>query len=298
MTYSAHSVVINGTALGAIISQSIDPGIEVQSDVAAGFTKPQFGEIVAANGMASLSSYDIASLLSAIGSEGSCLTSGFDINFASWDPCGALALAGHLKRTIADGFIYPDSLTLQHGSRGNLSARVAAFKSGADDPIIPGSATLPTGLTDEIGYHLGPVTIAGVTFTRNTSVSINFGIEVEPETDDGETYPKSLRVKKIQPIIEVTTKDLSQFATGALKYEGVRATHANSSIISRLRAIGTGSYQTGAKQLKLTFDGVASIGVNEGSGNDVATMVARVTSLDDRTNAMIVFDAEHDLNPA
>ncbi|EMI47382.1 hypothetical protein [Rhodopirellula sp. SWK7] len=299
MTYSAHSAVINGTAIGAIISQSIDPGIQVQSDVAAGFVKPQYGEIVSANGIASLSSYDIAGLLAIVGVEGVCIgEDGFVLNFASWDACGAIASSGHIARSIAKGFVFPDTLTLQHGSRGNLSVRVAAFREGSNDPITTGVATLPTGATDELGYHLGPVTIAGLTFTRNTTVTINFGIEVEPEIDSGDTYPLSLRIKKIQPVIDVTTKDLTQFGDAAIPIGGVRATHANSSVVARKRVIGTGTYATGGSHLEMTFDGVAQIGTTEGSGNDAATMAARITTLDDKTNAMIVFDAEHDLNPA
>ncbi|MCM2373913.1 hypothetical protein [Aporhodopirellula aestuarii] len=298
MTFSAHSAAINGTNIGAIISQSIDPGIEVQSDVAAGFVKPQYGEIVSANGIGSLSTYDIAGLLAIVGAEGVCLDeNGFVLNFASWTACGAVATSGHIARSIAKGFVFPDSITLQHGSRGNMSARVAAYREGANDPITTGAATLPTGLTDELGYHLGPITVAGITFTRNTTVSINFGIEVEPEIDDGDTYPLSLRVKKVQPIIDITTKDLSQFGSSGIPIGGIRATHSNTSLVARKRVIGTGTYATGTSHLEMTFDGVAQVGVTEGSGNDSATMGVRITTLDDKTNAMIVFDPAFDLNP-
>ena len=299
-----YGVVINSTTIGGITDQSIDTGAEVNSEVTAGGTSPQFGELAAIATGGQFQGHDVAAMLTAIGSRGLCLEGDDAPGFALWtltkNDCGTLASGSvHRKLIIPNGLVVPRTLTIQQGQRASLTCEVFGIFDGTNDPIIVStSLAAPTGLTDVIGFHLGETKVGNVAITNIQQISLDFGIEVQPEYDDGESFPKSLHIGKVQPVMSITTHDVSKFGSSGVPLQGLAGTHANTYTIARKRAIGTSSFVAAAEHAKLTMAGVVTVKqAANASSNGVHGMTIMVTSLDDGTNDMVDIDLAHDLTP-
>ena len=299
-----YGVDIDGTVVGGITEQSIDTGAEVNSEVTAGGTAPQFGELATVATGGQFTGHDVAALLGELGSRGLCITGGADVGFGLWtllkNDCGTIASGSvHRKMIIPNGLIVPRTLTVSQGQRASLSCEVFGIYDGTNDPIIvTASVAAPTGLTDLIGYHLGPTTVGGVELTKITQISMDFGIDVQQEYDDGESFPRSLHIGKVQPTMTITTHDVEKFGTGAGKIplRGLFGTHANTHTVLRKRDIGTAAFVTGANQAKFSMGGmVTARQVASASGNSPHSMEVMITSLDDQTNEMVVMAFDHEI---
>lgn len=294
---------VSATLIGGVTEQSIDTGTEVNAEVTAGATAPQYGEISAAQSAGSFVTADLATTLGKLGTRGACLTGGATPGFALYklqkEPCGDLAAgAVHGKSTIGNGRIVPRTLSASHGSRATLSCEVFSLFDGTNLPLIPTeTVALPTGLDDNFGFHLGAVQVAGITLNRNTQVSIDFGVTITPETDDGELYAKSLHIATVQPVITITTHDVLKFGVGAGKIPltGLNAVHADTSIVLRRRVLGTGAFSTGSDHIEITASGVLAVRETSASGNNPHAMTVVLTTLDDGTNDNLVLDLAHSL---
>jgi hypothetical protein len=303
--YKPYGVNINGTVYGGVTEQNIDSGVEVNSEVTAGASTPQFAEINQIGSAGQFTSHDISSILGAIGAKGLCLEgtdeAGFGIYMLQREDCGTIASGSvHRQTVIPNGLIVPRTLTVQQGQRASLQCEVFGLYDGTNEPIlVETSIAAPTGLTDLVGFHLGPVSVGGVSITQLTQVTIDFGIEVQPEYEDGESYPVSLDISKRQPTISIQTSDVTKFGASGIPLTGKACTHANTSIVLRKRLINTGSFVTGENQAEFTAAGIAHVRKVAGaSNNGTHDMEIMITSVDDTTNEMLDMDFTYDLNPA
>lgn len=304
--FVTYGVNIDGTLFGGVTEQSMTTGAEVNSEVTAGGTSPQFGELATVATGATFTAHSIAALLIKLGAKGFCMDAG-DADpvvpgFGLWkikkEDCGTIATGSvHDLLIIPNGLVVPRTLTVQQGQRASLTCEVFGTFDGTNDPIIEDNGkTAPTGITDLIGFHLGPTTVAGVALEKITQITIDFGIEVTPEYDDGDSFPKSLHVGKIQPTMTITTHDVAKFGAAGIPLTGAIGTHANTHTVLRKRAIGTSAFVTAAEHAKFSMAGVVTAKqVAGGSTNAPHSMEVMVTSLDDATNDMIDMDFAHSL---
>ena len=145
----AYGVDINGTTIGGITEQSITTGAEINSEVTAGGTSPQFGELATVATGGQFGGHDIVALLGALGSKGLCITGGASPGFGLWtlikNDCGTIASGSvHRKVVIPNGLIVPRTLTIQQGQRASLTAEVFGIYDGTNDPIIVTAAVALT----------------------------------------------------------------------------------------------------------------------------------------------------------
>lgn len=296
--YAPYGIVIRADAdlsdniYGGITSQSIDTGAEVNSEVTAGAPNPQFGEIAQSQAGGNFVTHDISAMLQKIGLTGLCMSGGTTPGFAIYtlakDACGSIASGSvHRRLKIPNALVVPQSLSVRQGQRASLTCQVMSFYDGTNNPIqVETSIAAPSGMTDLIGFHLGPVIVGSFAIGQVTSVDINFGNQIVPEYDDGEIWPTSLHIERQQPVITINTHDVVEFGTN-IPLTGLLGTHANTSIVLRKRSIGTGAFVSGANHIKLTAGGVCLVRETQASGNSPHSMTIQITTLDDGTNAMI-----------
>lgn len=205
-----------------------------------------------------------------------------------------VASNAHSSRAMLAGGVFP--LTLSAGSRGEslkLSVEANGLNDGTNSSLaLSNAATLPTiGATDKYEYILAACRIGGVVMDM-TSFNLNFGItQVERMLGVGLLEPMTSGTRRVEPVIEVAGRDLRLFASGSVPLAGVAATHANTEFWFKRRASGSGLVADGtAAHCKVTMSGMVIC--TEGgstSGNNSATTGFRVESIDDGTNAPLVF---------
>ncbi|MCC9603501.1 hypothetical protein LOC67_23375 [Stieleria sp. JC731] len=293
------------TILGGVSNQSAQLGTEHGAEPTAGQRRAAHSEITSISPRASVTTFDIGTMLGLIGSEGACLEGGDAEGFALYqikhDQCGEVASGSvHRKILIPNGRIVPRSLSCSHRQNAELTSEVIATYDGTNDPVIPtASVAAPTGLTDAYRFTLGAVSVAGVTLEGNTSVEVNFGVEVQPDGGDSDLFDTHLQIVQVKPEIMITTRDVSKFATGSIPLRGLHGLHSNSSIVFRRRVNGTGDFSTSADSMELTFDGLVSVdSPMSAQGNQRSEMTIKITCLDDGTNAPLVFAFDYDIDGA
>jgi hypothetical protein len=206
-----------------------------------------------------------------------------------------VASNAHSSRAMLAGGVFP--LTLSAGSRGE-SLRLSVEANGSTDGTngslaLSNAATLPTfAAADKFEYILAACQIGGVVMDM-TSFNLNFGIEqVERLLGLGSLEPETAGSRRVSPVIEVAGRDLRLFAaSGSIGLSGVAATHANTEFWFKRRVSGGGLVADGtAAHFVLTMSGLVTC--TEGgsaSGSSSATTGFRIESIDDGTNAPLVF---------
>lgn len=296
---------VSATKIGGITSQSIALGTEHTAVPTAGQTRAQHSEITSISPRGNITTHDVSSLLTLIGTEGACLeggaVAGFELYQLALEACGDIKAGSvHRKMVIPNGRIIPRSLSVSHRSNAELTAEVIATYDGTNLPVIPAATVAaPTGLTDANRFTLGAVTVGGVTLEGNTSLDVSFGVDIQTDGGDSDLYDTHLQVLQVKPEITITTRDVSKFAvSGAIGLTGLHGTHANSSIVLRKRVNGTGDFSSAADSIEITFDGLISIDqATSASNNQRSEMTIKITCLDDGTNAPLIFSFIHDLVP-
>ncbi|MEM6980603.1 MAG: hypothetical protein AAF539_13150 [Planctomycetota bacterium] len=287
-----YGIEINGTAIGGITEQSIASGVEINSEVTAGATAPQFGEVNQIGSVGSFTSHDIPAVLGLTGSKGICLSgAGFALHQIDKEDCGSLNSGDvHRKVSIGRGYVVPRTLTAQQGQRATISCEILAIFDGTNKPVtVATGQALPTGITDSIGLHLGDAQLAGTAITRKTSLNIDFGVAIEAEFDDGESYPKSLQVNSNQPKLTIATHDVAKFGDAVIPLEGVKGEHSNTFVMLRRRKLATGDFETGGVHTKISAHGlVTADNITSASNNTPHSMNVMVTALDDTNNDMLI----------
>lgn len=295
---------ITSTWIGGISQQAIRPGVQVNTEVTAGSENASYGEVGNVQPDASFTTMDIKTALTVIGTKGVCLIGATGLGFKMWalkrKPCGAIDSGSvHTSWTIPNGLIIPQTLSVQHGSRASLSAQVFSLWDGANDSLIIAdtlAAPVPASpITDVNGFHLGPVSIGGVTFTDKTSISIGFGISVQPQSADGDVNAKSLFIASVQPVVQITCYDVEKFKASGIPLVGKHALHSDTSFVLRKKVLGSGAFASGANHAEFTIDGVATVQEISASGHAPHAMQVTINGLDDGTNDMIVMDLAHTL---
>ncbi|QEF98150.1 hypothetical protein Mal15_21980 [Stieleria maiorica] len=296
----------SSTWIGGISNQSIRPGVQVNTEVTAGSENASYGEIGNIQPDATFTTMDIKTLLTAIGTKGECLIGVNDLGFKMWaikrKPCGTIDTSGtpgvHTSWTIPNGLIIPQTLSVSHGSRASLSAQVFSLWDESNDSLIIAedlAAPSPASpILDVNGYHLGPVNVAGISMTEKTSISMGFGMVVQPQSADGDVNAKSLFVAERKPFVQITCYDVSKFAD--IELVGKHATHANTAIVLRKKLLGSGAFMSGAEHAEFTADGVLSVQEIGADGHAPHAMQVTLSALDDGNNDMIVMDLSHTLS--
>ena len=294
------------TLIGGITDQNIDGNTQIDAEVTAGQDTPQHSQITQISGRGQFVGFDVGKTLQAIGLAGACLDGGVapaDPGFALYQlqlqTCGSLATgAVHRRLIMPNGYIVPRSLSVGHRTNAQLTTEVLGIWDGTNDQIIPvGSVAAPTGLEDLHRYTLGAIQVGGITIQGNLSLDVDFGVDVQTDSGDSDAQDTNIQVISKQPMITVSTRDVTKFAaSGAIPLSGLRATHANSSFILRRRLNGTAGFMAGADHIRVTFDGLVTVTQPwRASSNQRGEMSIQIKCLDDGTNYPLIAAYTHTL---
>lgn len=297
---------LSDTMVGGITDQNIDGNVQIDAEVTAGNDTPQHSQVTQISGRGQFVGFDVGKTLEAIGLTGACLNGGAvatDPGFALYqlklEPCGSLSAgAVHRRLVMPNGYIVPRSLSVGHRQNAQLTTEVLGIWDGTNDQILPqADIAVPTGLEDLHRYTLGEIVVGGVTVAGNLSLEVDFGVDIQTDGGDSDAQDTNIQVISKQPMLSITTRDVSKFATGSIPLSGLRATHANSYFVLRRRLNGTAGFMTGGNHLKVTFDGLVTVTQPwRASANQRGEMSLQVKCLDDGTNYPLVADYEFDLS--
>jgi hypothetical protein len=225
-THTGGPIVFNGTGaftLAGIEQVSIDPGCKDISQYAAGQPDPSFVGTMENQPMVTATCTDLAIALgNGITPDGlpisstSSITS-IDVFSTLMAEAGLRAGSGaHFKTTISKGIVIPKSIKCTQGQRATMDIECHGIYDGTNQPFIyTDSVSIVTPEITEL-FTIGKVMINGTELSGVTSISVDFGIQLQIESATGQPYPTFVGIKTRAPRIDVTTKTLPSLNTFGL----------------------------------------------------------------------------------
>ena len=237
------------TLIGGITKQSLSTGSTVKGEPTAGSVYPSFQSMTAQQPGASFDTLHVAAALDACGLQGlsiASLTGGFNLYAQKHAEGGTRAGSGaHRQYVFNEGLVVPRSLSVDHQGDATISYDVIATYDGTNDPVvINDSVSLPTSGSDDERFTLGPVSIESVTIDHLKSLQIEFGIEVNSEGADSEVWPRFASITSVSPKITLRGVDVEWLKSANVPLAGKAATHANTTVFLRKRAIAAHTWPT------------------------------------------------------
>jgi hypothetical protein len=287
-----YAVNHNGTLIGGITRQAVTIGSETRGEATSGAVHPSLMTLVAQKPGASFTSLAIKTVLDAVSQIGTAINgSGLSL-YAQYHLKSGTREPGavHKRYTINSGIIVPRVLRCDHQGDASIDVDVVVAYDGINDPIVLSSnVSLPTGLSDLYRFGLGPITIGGVALAGKRGFELDFGLEVQSEGSDGEIWDTHVSVVSVSPILTINGITQEWLASSNIPLLGKVATHANTTIYLRRRAV-LGGYMPdgGANHIAITAAGLAYIDSAIDAGDGAATTSLRVPLVHDGTNNPLV----------
>lgn len=287
--------------LDGVSNQSLTIDSNISRDATSGFVYPRNSFIQGQTFQSSLSTVRINQWLAEIGFTGKAITTdtgkpGIVLYAQKFDASNAGRASGsnHRSYTIADGFIVPTRLTVDHQGDAELMYDLYIVFDGTNDPIVVAeSQSLPSLVGDDVRFTLGGCTVANKALSQVRSLEINFNPTVRVESSDSDVYPTFVSVAGWAPSITLRGVKSNWFddGTNGLDFSG-SCTHANTIIWLRKRAQGGANFVANAtaEHIKITAAGIAVVEtVQQGATGASVESSVRVETKYDGTNAPIVF---------
>ena len=304
--WKSHSFEINndGMVAAVVLPDLVSHGIDLNPTVEAFTEAADLYPTILSGTRVELSQTigtpQVEDYLDTIGVGGLCIKTatnpGAKIVLSKRDECAG-QVSGSVNRTllISSGFIYPQTLTCEHGGNAQITFGIAMLYDGSNEPIvIADNAALPTITITSSRWTLGQTDIAGVSLADYTRMSIDFGFRVEAKSRQSDVYDTILEAKQSSPTVELTGELPTWFTTSNIPLAGKACTHANSIFYLRKRAgDGTAGFvaDATAEHLKFTTDGVVyPINPSNSDGDSYAATGLRIVCREDASgNAPIVY---------
>ena len=293
--HTLYGVTVNTTVLGGITAQNVNMGVAVRSEARSGEPYARHQAVVGRAPSAGFTTEAVAAALDVAGVLGYDLSGGAGLILTAQKAAdGGTRASGsvHRQYTMVHGLLVPTSLECSHGGDASLSYQAQAVYDGTNDPIVEtDTAALPAGLADAERFTLGPVTLGAVALTEVKSLTINFGLEVRAEAADGDIFPTFSYIVRVAPSITIRGLNVEWLKSTNLPRAGKAATHANTTIYLRKRAVG-GTFTADATEehIKITAAGLAWVDEAFGGSADGAEISATLQPYYDGTNTPIVID--------
>lgn len=292
----------NAVFIDQVQDQNLDPAIQEILSAGSGQVDPTHVAVMSQNPRIAFSTTALATMLAEV-------TSGFFINGIKIDSDGThdgaelwfqklakggtrTAGANHIKMTVNEGLLLPRSISAMQGQVASLAMDLLAGYDGTNDPIVIAAAQALEG-TPAVGelFTLGPVSINGVDLDGVQGVRLDTGLQEVALGGSGQVWPTFLGIMSRQPLITITTLDVSVLSTYGLS--GTAQSATDSKIY--LRKIAEGGARVAdatAQHLSFTIDEghirVRSIGGGHGAPQ-AAQLEIRPTY--DGDNAILVMSA-------
>jgi hypothetical protein len=193
-------------------------------------------------------------------------------------------------------------LTCTHRGDATLEYQcVTAAPNAATCPLtITEGANVPTMPADGGRFTLGPLSIAGSTYEGKRDLSIEFGIDLVPESSDSDLWDTLVSIRVVATKITFVGVDLEWLKSTRIPITGKAAAHADTSFYLRKRATGNASafVDNGtAQHIKFTANGLAVVpNAFDASGNEGATCNLELTTTHDGTNDPLKLTLDTDIS--
>ena len=267
--YDIHEVFHKTTRIDQISQSSIDPGVSMMLERADGVVDTVYAAVAKIAPRFTFSTSKVATVLTSLGINGTAIDTNFDMYFKKRTLGGTHAASGHVKCTLANGLIIPTSVSAGQDSLATVTYNVIAVSAdGTTSPINISTTTVPAGsATFAEGFVAGPVTINGSAYSGITGIEIDFGVETEELSADGEVYDTFTSLVGRQVNITVSSNNVLLYDTiDAGVAQGVTA---STFYLRKVQEDGTRVANATAEHLKFTVtDGYIrpdSVSVSSGS---------------------------------
>lgn len=292
--HGLYGLTINATHLGGITNQAINTGSELVGEPTSGGVYPSFVSLVTQNPGINTTTHAIAAALGLVGVAGAAIAGAGVSAYAYAHAAGATrgGASLHKKYTFNAGMQVLRTLSCEHGKDAQLTLDTLGIYDGTHDPIVLAELQSVPTLTDLERFTLGPITIGGIALTGVRRVEIDFGVSAAVEGSDGDVWPTFVSIDTIKPMITIRGIDPHWLKdTGGFLLEGGAATHANTAIYLRKRAIGgTFVADATAEHVLLTACGMAVVDTPFDAGGEAGETELKLTCYHDGTNIPIIID--------
>jgi hypothetical protein len=294
--YSIHAVKLGATVIKAIGSS----GLTLNENVSAErTTSTVYDEFQSIRGRAPVATFGTRDLAAALGVTGlapvdvSTLSGGVVLYLSKHADGGTRSSSSdHRTETIVNGILVPRMLTCDHQGDAMLTYEVIATSDGVNDIVqVADNVALPSIDPDQERWTMGSVTLEEESITGMRSIQIDLGHRVTAEGADSDVDPTFSSVENISPSITIRGIDPTYFSSGKIPLGGLDASHANTTIYFRKRALGGSFVADGtAEHVKLTACGLSVNESRDGSSGSPAESSIRIPCRHDGTNAPLTVD--------
>lgn len=277
---------------------SFDPGLEKIITASDGMLDPTFTSVVGLTPALTFSTLDLKAMLDAVGISGKKVDSDADnkgIRFwlQKLSDGGGLESGGvHTEGQFSDGIIIPLSISASQGGDAVIQYQVfGKTPDGTTSPlIISTSQSLPGTPGTSVKWTVGKISINGTDY-EVSDCSINFGLQPILEKSDGHLYPKFTGFTQRQPIITVTSPEVSKMLN-TFTDVGVAQGGTDTVLYLTKRAAGGALVAAGtAEHIAFTIDDgmIQMTGLAAGQGGP-ASATLEIQPVYDGTAAIIVIN--------
>ena len=247
----------------------------------------------------SFSTTDIATAMAGSGWDGLKLASGSDVltcylQKVTQGGLRAAASSNHITMVMNEGILIPQSLTVSSDQLATISYLAVATKNTSALPVVfTNSQTYTAENASVSGWTLGPIKPSGNSagYEGNTTMTIDFGIQLETMAGDGEGYPTFTYIARRQPTVTFTSKDATLIDT--LSETGKSIASASTKIYLRkvsttgntLVRVADVTAEHISFQLSKMYASPQAVGGSHGGSVDTSVMF---TPINDGSNATVI----------
>jgi hypothetical protein len=126
----------------------------------------------------------------------------------------ASATGNHITMVMNEGILIPQTLTVTTDQLATLSMAAIATYDGTNLPVVfTDSENYTASASTIVGWTLGPIEPINVAVPGNTTMTIDFGFQLETLSGDGEGYPTFTYIGRRQPTVTFSSKTAAVFDT-------------------------------------------------------------------------------------
>lgn len=291
-TFSLYGAKLDSNVIGGITDMSGTPGVQALVQGASGAAVPSYGGIMMQDARINLTTLQIAQMIGLCGVAGYAPSTSADFAFQLNAPSGTRS--GTYRKLGAYGsFVVPRRLSLAQNREATLTVEVFAFggASLSNGPFSVGTGSLSWTQAITEKFTLGPMEING-TAIEPQSIDLDFGLNVEVDTNSGTPWNLGAHVESWAPKIDIVTFDqtlLDTFLPGAAGGAAVTLVEFFAQKVSE--GGGHRVAAATAEHVKFTLtDGLAYVSDAGGGHGAKVPMTVRVEGVYDGTNAILQVD--------
>jgi hypothetical protein len=303
--YGAYAVSLGGTLLGGITRQNLVTGTQIRQDATSGEIYARFQALYSQRLAPGFSTKNVAAALTATGIIGgsiSGMTGGMLLYLQPHVLGGTRGTTGR-SFAFSNGILVPKQLTVSHRDDAVLTYDAVILSTdGQTVPVvITDAVALPAITSDAQRFTLGPVTINNTATTEVRSFTIDFGVDVMPESSDADIYDTFCSIRGQQTTLTLRGIDpwwlanTTGSAEGNLPVQGAASSQTTTKIYLTARAAG-GTLVAGgtASHIMMTAAGLAHIDTAfDASGQEAAELNMSIPLIYDGTNAPLIITCAH-----